>query len=242
MTLSDECLLVSLILGLYLVDSANLLHLNEGVLVAGRSKWSVFLGMEKLQLRGRYVYVPSLLSLHKPAFRLAWDIEASPPRGTDPNWTRRREQLNDFAPFVYASAIVLLGLLPLTVTLRLGDEILLLVLLLLYANLLACVTLIWIVRIPLQVAVFRAFTLSVECLICPPNALNIVRKLSLESPPEADLVNAASALLTPEDWSQLRARLLYRLDEVILGEELGSERFKRLEKRRWSVAGMGGGR
>ena len=66
--------------------------------------------------------------------------------------------------------------------------------------------------------------LAFESLICPPFALNLIRKISAAMPVEEDLVTAARRLQRPGDWNATRMEFVARLDEEIEGEDQDSER------------------
>jgi len=84
---------------------------------------------------------------------------------------------------------------------------------LIYLTDIGIVWLMWLYRRPLHLE-NRLFILpALELLICPPFAINIIRRLSLRVPVSEDFAHAARRLLGPEDWQVAQAEMLLRLDD-----------------------------
>jgi len=222
MVLQAEWTLMALAASLYAWDSAQLLYANEGLLAPrGRDGWALHLG-STLRLAGRELYVPSPLTLHRPLFRLAWRFEA--PAGGDPRWSERRAAYRPLAPLVWAMAAALFVLLPLGMWVALAIPMLLAALALLYLAIVAALA--WTaLRAPsLGIAPRRLAALAFELLVCPPFALNLVRRLSLELPVDEDLVAAARRLQGADEWPASRALFAARLEDALMDEDEGSPR------------------
>jgi len=65
--------------------------------------------------------------------------------------------------------------------------------------------------------------LAFELLVCPPFAVNVIRRVSLEMPVDDDLMVVARQLQAPADWSATRERFIARLDEEYEQGSLSSE-------------------
>jgi hypothetical protein len=78
--------------------------------------------------------------------------------------------------------------------------------------------------------------LAFELLACPPFAVNVVRRVSVEMPLDADLLGAARQLQSAEDWNATRGELIARLDEQIDAEDESSERSALLKESRRRLA------
>jgi hypothetical protein len=222
MVLQAEWTLMALAASLYAWDSAQLLYANEGLLAPrGRDGWALRLG-STLRLAGRELYVPSPLTLHRPLFRLAWGFEA--PAGGDPGWSERRGAYRPLAPLVWAMAVALFVLLPLGLFSRLGEAMLIAALAMLYASILAALAWTALRARSLGIAPRRLAALAFELLVCPPFALNLVRRLSLEVPVGEDLVAAARRLQGGDGWPASRVRFAARLEDALLDEGEGSPR------------------
>lgn len=206
---------MALAVGLYLFDSAQLLYADEGVLAAaGRGRWRLGFGSAVLIL-GRGLYLPALLAPHRPTFRLRWGVPRREGASAPGDWTDRRHLLAPLAPLVWGAALGLFVLLPLGLYTRLGDAALIGALALTYASILAAI--VWLVRARRRagLAWLRVARLAFESLVCPPLAINLVRKLSAEPAAAEDLVCAARRLLSPEDWAAARREFIARLEDEI---------------------------
>ncbi|MCP5265721.1 MAG: hypothetical protein H6934_06400 [Burkholderiaceae bacterium] len=231
MNISAETLLMLAVAGLYLYDSAQLLYCNEAVLIpAGKRDWKAGFGSANFSVLGRELYVPNLLLIHRPLFRLSWSFERS--GGPSEPWEPAHGAFLPLAPLVWNIAIALFVLLPLGFFTYLGDFALLPALLLLYANMLLALGWIWFHRRNFQLSGKGFASLAFECLICPPFALNLVRRVGLGMPVREDLVSAARRLQREADWAQTRDRLIARLANEIESEDPKSKRYALLQARR----------
>jgi len=75
--------------------------------------------------------------------------------------------------------------------------------------------------------------LSFECLVCPPVAVNLVRKLSLGLPEiNQDLLVVSQNLLGVEDWRITKEEFISRIVEDIDFEDENTPRFVNLNATR----------
>jgi len=230
--LQDAVLLMGLVVGLYLYDSALLLHRNEGILVAARrGRWSVGLGFRDLQLAGKHVFIPNPFCPHRSLFRLSWQFEDASADAAE-SWEAHRDATRPLAPFIWTMALALFVLLPLGFFTRLGDYVLIAALTLLYLGIIAALTWVWRNRLRFDLNAPQFTALAFESLVCSPLALNLARKLCARVPVREDLVSAARRLQSADEWQATRSRLLERLDEAIEAEEEGSPRMANLTDRR----------
>ena len=245
MVAQAEIGLMALVTGLYIYDSALLLYCNEAVLLPrGREGWAVAFGSDKLQMLGKELFVPNPLQLHRPMFRLAWRFEgeARSARGAPADarhlaaWSLLRNAYRGLAPLVWGMALALFVLLPLGLFTSLGERMLLLALAMLYGSLFLALAWLWLNRARLRIPARQLASLSFECLVCAPFALNLVRHLSAKVPVPEDLTRAARRLQAPDDWRSTRLLLIARLDDEIECAEPGSERTSLLRQHRQVLA------
>jgi len=260
--LQAEIGLMALVAGLYFYDAALLLHCNEGVLrPKGRDAWAVGFGSARFQLRGKELYLPHPLLMHKPLFRLAWTMEgldqeenqgkgkaegkavdkavdkgAGQQEAAARRWTDARGSYRGAAPMLWGIALALFVLLPFGLFSRLGEPMLLLALALTYLNLITLLAWLWFSRKRLGLAPRRVASMAFEALTCPPFALNLVRHLSLARAVDEDLARAARRLQRPADWEFTRHALLARLQEEIESEVEASPRQQRLKAHHHTLA------
>ncbi len=248
---------MALALGLYLYDSALLLYSNEAVLVCARhNRWLAGFGSNRTTLRGRQLYLPNPLTPTRPVYRLSWTLEATAdlpahsappaadtaavaPLAVNPggDWTANRPLLRRLAPLVWSLAAALFIALPVALYGRLGDWLIVCAFGLVYTNLVVMLALLWLVRKRFNLT-GRAFAqLAFDLVLCPPFALNLVRKLSLQVIVKEDFANAAKRLQQAPEWQLTQAELLARLDDEIASEEDGSAPQSAMRSRRTGIAG-----
>lgn len=227
----DAVLLMAVVIGLYIYDSALLLRRDEGVLVpARRGRWSVELGSQSYQLLGKYVFIPNPFLPHRPLYRAAWRLDGD--HGVQEDWDARRNVLRPIAPLVGAMAVAFFVLLPLGFFTKAGNWALVAALALLYLSIVTTLVWVWRHRSTFMLSGKQYAALAFESLVCSPFALNMVRRLSAHMPALEDLVNASCRLQMAGEWPATRARLVARLDEAIELEEEGSERMAGLLEHR----------
>lgn len=229
---SAEALLISMAAGLYLYDSMLLVYCNEGILVAsGRADWTMRFGSAYLSVFGKEVFLPNPLFPHRPVYRLGWRLEGGERTGKQ-DWTTQRTALRPLGPFIWGIAGGLFLALPLGLFTRLGEGALLAALLLIYANIVLALAWLWLHRATFALSGRKFAALAFESLACPPFALNLVRRISRETPIAEDLAVAGRRLLKPERWQQARAMLVARIDEELAFAEDDVIRVNSLQKHR----------
>ena len=231
---------MALAVGLYLYDSALLLFSNEAVLTPrGKDRWLAGFGSTGTTFKGKGLYIPNPLLPARPVFRLAWAFEGGAARPVDP-WAGGRKAFARFAPLTWSLAAVMFVLLPVSLTGRFGDWLLLLAFLLIYVNVLCILVLLWVSRKKYSLAAGSFAAIALDLLVCPPFALNLIRRLSLRVPVREDFIAAAKRLQTPGDWQATRLEVLARLDDEIAFEDEASGRMAALKGRRSGLAAEGG--
>jgi len=216
MTFSAESELMLAALALYLYDSLLMLSSNEAVLVRGwRGRWHAGFGAQHWRLAGKEPYLPNPLLPHRAHFRLAWHWDRLPTADATSRQLQAPKGLTYLAVPVYLSALGLFVVLPLGLFSRLGLPIAVLALALMYlcniANLLIAFWLRQRLGIPSRLLARIAF----ECLVCPPYALNLVRRICEAQPSHEDFALTAARLLPAPALAMAHAQCLMRLDEHI---------------------------
>lgn len=234
MRASDEAWLMLLAAALYLVDSFWLLASNEAVLFRGwRGRWQAGFGVMRWRLGAREPYLPNPFMPHRPQFRLVWRVDGVGPLDKNtPPALQLPPELTRFAPFVCSAGVVLFVLLPLGLFAKLGTGFTLAVIVLLYTINSAALLQLWLLRGHLKLSKPQAAQLVFECLVCPPFAINLVRRLCARLRHDEDFVAAAARLLRPADLALAHAQCLMRLDEQIECEPDSSTRLTLLQAAR----------
>ena len=177
----------------------------------------------------RVLYVPNLFTLHRPIFRLIWDYEGCDPAAqTTSAWTDGAFRLGKIAPAVYAIAFVQCICLPYALLEDKRDLVIIMTIGALYT--LIVLALIFGYRETKGLVARSKYAIIVfECLVCPPLALNLVRKLSLAwQGPADDGLKLAERLLTPDAWQEAAENAVSKIQEEIDFEAEGSDRSIRL--------------
>lgn len=217
MTEADLWLLAGIV-AFYLYDAAILLYADELVAWPRRGAWSASVGSE-LQWRGRFAFLPNPLLPWRPLLRVQW---LRPPGQCAPvqldGIHALARALRPLRAAVAVMAILLAVVLPLVLFAWRRWEMLLLVLGAVY--LLSSCMVLYTVRARDALGLDRRalLSLAVDTLACPPFALNLVRKISLRHDARMDGLELAAATLAPADLRRLHARLLPRLQALLLRE------------------------
>ncbi len=263
---SAEAQLMALALAFYLWDSARLLHVNEAALQAGRAgRWRALFGARQVRLRGKELLLPNPLTPHRPLYLLSWTLPAAAPAGPAAQataapttgasaapaapapaakamtgtvaWEQDAARYRGLQPFILLSGLSLFGLLPLSLFARLGDVAALASLGLMYLGIAGAS--VWLLRhrraLDLPPGRWRALLL--EGLLCPPLALNLLRKLALAHSPQEDFTQAVRRLLPEPAQSQALAQCALRVDEELEGEDGDSPRAQALQNTRTLLLG-----
>lgn len=228
--LHAEILLVAAMVGLYLYDSARLLHSNEGVLAATLGgRWSLHFGAEHYTLRGKEPFVPNPLLPHHPIFPLRWKQQVAAATPAAQRWTPPPfGPYKVLAPFIWLMALALFGLIPAGLFSRYGNVAIAAGILLFYATALLALAYVWFKRAALTLTGRQVGALAFESLTCPPFALNLVRHISWRAAPSEELVSASRRLLRKDDWASILPAVIKRVDNAIAWENEGTPRAQAL--------------
>ena len=231
--------LLALAVALYLYDASVLLFANEALLVnVGARRWQLQLPRTGFLLSGRAYCLLNPLTPQRPVFRLSFDFERLSAASEQPEWTERAAALASLRPATVGCAIGLYGLLPLALFTPLSLYALIPALLLLYGSALYGLWRLRTARSLLRMNLVRYFGFAAECLLCPPFAVNMVRRLSLAQRVIESLPSAGARLLTAADWQRLRAHCQARLDGELQVLEVGSAARERIESSKQALERM----
>ncbi len=199
---------------LYVYDSALLLFVNEGTLTTCRKGWSVKTANSGFTIRGKNLFFPNLLLPHRPVFRLSWNYK-NPTSTSKVTWGKEKSLYSAFIPMVYAMAITLFCTLPAVLFFNRSDIALLSCLVLIYLTSALTGVVLFLLRKRLQLTRSKCWSIFLECLLCPPLTINVIRKISTQKVLHSSLVAAGVSLLEKEDWLHLRDELIAQIDNEI---------------------------
>jgi hypothetical protein len=220
-----EVLLLALFVALYLFDSALLLHSNEALLLqAGGDRWLAGFGSSKLMLRGLELYLPNPLLPTRPIYRLSWQFEGAQSIRPSASQVVREKPQQALALLIWNHFWLSFIVLPLALFTQMGDMAVLFAFALIYANVvLIALALCW-RRRALGLSLKDLASIVFEMAMCPPFALNLIRRLSLRVRVDEDFLHAARRLQQPGDWAHTRLQLQARLSQELEVEEADAPR------------------
>lgn len=207
-TITTQVQIVLIICLFYLYDAALLLKPEEGLLRKSRRGWLAQLASQGFELRQNWLLWPSIFAIHQPVYRLHWNATQITLPGDARPATALATHASSFR--IFTLPLYLLGAL-LFVALPVA-------LLVLHSELAQLITLalIYLCTACISFLAWRhgkhdhsdnysdratARSIAVQILLCPPFALNVVRKLSLAYDPQPDLLQTAHALMDTPQWS-----------------------------------------
>lgn len=159
-----------------------------------------------------------------------WGYE-TPLAGSSPGWDRLCRFHRGLSFLVAGAAASVFLLLPAALILRLPDRFLLAVIALAYVFVLASLIRVWVMREHCPLSRGKLLAVTFECLICPPIAANLLRRLSLAVKVDQDAAAAAAQLLGQQAWDTARDAFVTRLRQQMELEEPGSARYEQLAAR-----------
>ncbi|MBV6305683.1 hypothetical protein KVP10_12365 [Candidimonas humi] len=236
MLISTEAQLLMAVVLFYIYDSCQLLFSNEGVITKHRKRYTATIDKNGLLLMGKRLYIPNLLLPYKPIYKLSWnpeDIAQAPSF----DWDSEKPLYLWFIFPAYGMALSLFVITPAVYYLSGLDKDLLWCLVLIYYFSIVVGVGLYLYRKPLGLSNKKALSVFLECLFCPPLAMNIVRKLSLLRPMQDNFAQSAFQLLEQEQWEELRNDLIAYIDGEI--EETDAEdKIARLNQSKEQLLGM----
>jgi hypothetical protein len=228
---STEAMLMAMYAGLYVYDSVLLLHPNEAILKAGIAKnWRSGFGSKYTTFAGKELYIPNLLGPAAPIFRLSWHYEASrPSKGA--GWESCVQTLRWFQVPIWLLFTLSFLALPMALWGHFGDALLLVVFAEIYLCVVLILVLLYLAKKPLAMSNREYWVAAFELAICPPFAINVVRRLSLRQPVKEDFVAAARRLQKDVHWQETEIELRNRLIDEVSCEDNETPRAKALNER-----------
>jgi hypothetical protein len=235
-----ELYLVGGALLFYLLDSVLLLYGDELLFAAGLRGWhNVAAG--DLLLFGRRVLVPNPLTPAAPLLRVCWSATSAGGPASDAASGRSAAApieralapafLRALRPLQWGVVALLLLVavgLP-TVLYAFGPGPPLLVLLaLVYALNLYLTAWLWRVRAVLGLGARACIFLTADLLLCPPFAINLVRKITLQQEPPRDPLMFAHAQFGASQFAALCALLARRVRAELAADEPGGAHHRQL--------------
>lgn len=229
---SVELLLILAVIGLYLQDSAMLLHYDEIAVVRQGDGWSASAGFSG-QIHGRYLYLPNPLRPTAALFRCGW--LAGPTSSPREHWAGLDHfvaALHGFAAACWLLWSLLLIALPALLWLLPNPLLMLALAAAIYGSVLVIGWRLWRYRRVLELSGRQALSLAFELLCCPPHAINVVRHVCARRGLRGNALDAAQRLLARTHRQRIAGEIGERLSMAtdFHGESPGlAEAKRRLE-------------
>lgn len=206
----DAGILLALgLVAFYVQDSAQLLYFDEVVVVGTRRGWRF--PPVSLEFGGRYLYVPNPLLPTRAMFRASW-LHAD--RGGSESPSELSAFLAGLAPLGPCCVVLwllLLVALPVAVLAYRVPAVLLAILGAAYAVIALMLVLLARAHRRLGLSGREVAGLGVGALLCPPHAINLVRKVCLGRGLRGDPLAFAARTLAVADGARLRKEIESRI-------------------------------
>ena len=213
--LSTESQLILAALVFYFYETSILIFENEALLsYSGKNNWIVKSARNGLSFGGKYLFIPNFFMLHRPIYRLNWDlIDLNLDLPAD--FEKNKLFFSDLNFVVYGSAISIFFFLPVGLFLKQNNSTLLLILCNIYLNSSIAIYLLYKNSKKLNIDSKVIRKLAIECFLCPPVTMNLIRRLSLNKPVGITSLNAAYNFSDEFSWPSLKIQLNYDVDEAL---------------------------
>lgn len=210
-------LLAAGLVAFYVQDSAQLLYVDELVVVGTRHGWRCRLGA--LELGGRFLYVPNPLLPARAMFRANWLQADRSVQESPAGLSQFVADLVALGRCCAALCFLLLGVLPAAILAYRVPGLLLAILGGAYAVIALMLLLLVRRRRRLGLSGRDVVALGIEALLCPPHAINLVRKVCLGRGLQGDPLAFAARALAATDGACLREGIEARIDLVARADD-----------------------
>ena len=225
---SFEALLVLGVFGLYCYDSLMLLNFNELIFIRFKKKWSYKFPILGLQLLRKFLFLPNLLTPNISLFQVFW-----PSSDQDVNFKEFDIFIKSLIPVQVISVMLLVLMfvcLPI-VAFRYGSGInLLIVFFAIYILIISILIYLFTQKNNLKLSSTKFVSIAFESIVCPPFALNIVRKISLNYPINVDPYIFSKKMFDEPTKRSFKHRLCIIIKKKMSFFEDDSSRFIELNK------------
>jgi hypothetical protein len=225
---SFEVLLVLGVFGLYCYDSLMLLNFNELIFIRFKKKWSYKFPILSFQLLRKFLFLPNLLTPNIALFQVFW-----PSSDQDVNFKEFDIFIKSLIPVQVISVMLLVLMfvcLPI-VAFRYGSGInLLIVFFAIYILIISILIYLFTQKNNLKLSNTKFVSIAFESIVCPPFALNIVRKISLNYPINVDPYIFSKKMFDEPTKRSFKHRLCIIIKKKMSFFEDDSSRFIELNK------------
>lgn len=226
MHIPAEAQLVALIGALYLYDCVSLVYHNQVVVRRTRQGWQVAFPRDNATFGKRLMLMLPLLAPFYPAYKLSWNINAGIVSGDVESSLADFRSADELLFLRLAPVSVFLGfgvLLAVPIGLRFLPTMSFLVLLaVLYAGIAYQLVRLWRIRVSCHLPTEKFSSFAFECIACPPCAVNLLRKVSLNTIPKLDLIDFVERTLPREQQIDIVSEVIKRVEADLVAEDESS--------------------
>lgn len=235
--MSTEILFILGLVGLYLYDSAQLRFYNEFFLSYGlRKRFAYNSVMATVHFMKKFLSFPSICFPHRLQFHCQWQL--SPQTNQDIQLHQDIENIyalnKILRPLQYSTLLVsicTLIILPLAIFFHMGYLSLTILCVLIYGLNLCNSLYILIQRKKLRLSKKFLAHLLLDTLLCPPFALNSLRKISLQLKLNSDAIHLSHALLAPSQHTVFNQQLSQAIVQLKQQYPISDKHYQALESR-----------
>ena len=233
--MSPELTLVLVGTGIYLVDSIRLLRPSDGVFLVSGNIWRASLGFEHMQFSGKHPALLSPIAPGCPAFQFTWYDETAVNSLAIAELLRARASKLRFLSVPVSLQLVMMFAVVPYCLFRFPGAPLAIAFGMLYVNAIVALCMVALKREHLDLPWARFAAIALECLICIPLSINLLRKLSLNFEPVKNMISVARSLLGDEKYRDAANALEARIAAALEVEETGTNTYLELMRLRDSI-------
>ncbi|WP_332605208.1 hypothetical protein [Acinetobacter sp. ESBL14] len=233
MSLSFDILIILGIVGFYIYDSAHLYFYNEFNIQKGLgSTFKSQLISRQLNVFRKYLFIPNLCLSHQLLFKCAWKIKDPDPTIHHHDIIHLKNISQTLKPLQWLNILVFvltLAVLPFLIVFKAGYLAVAIILVIIYSLNLISILFVIAKRKKLQLSWLKIMQLLLDAFLCPPFALNLLRKISLNYQAKTDGILLAAQILDPQQYQRLLENIL--LDIQVLKMASTEQNIAQLELR-----------
>lgn len=238
MLIPDEVLLAVGAVGFYVVDSIVFLRVNEFVFLRSRNRWKYVWPSSNWTLLGRALYVPNPLRPDVAAFRVFWTDSALDGGSNDEVVARLLTAIRNLRYLIQLLLLIFALFIAALISHHARIELLLILLGVFYFDIFLILLFIYLRSEILGVSTKSCVQLSFEAIVCPPLALNLLRKVTLNFEVSGDPIDFAARSFDAHVIQKLLAKMLDKVDEKLLLSDATSDDISQLESYRTKLEEM----
>lgn len=209
-----EYLIILGLVGFYLYDSTKLCFYNEFYLLNGfTAKFKSQMLVNHFSILKKFLIIPQPFCPHYLCFKVRWQLTSHQDHqqviGDEIKTILNLQKILKPLQFmVYLNAVLTLILLPTALIYKSSYLYLAILILSIYAINLINITWIFVRRKQLHLSNLKFSYLFIDALLCPPFALNLLQKISLNYDFKTDAISLSQHLLDADDFQILLSQTI----------------------------------